>query len=143
MAADFTFSRQGRSPRILALLIAIYATLVAAVLLIDAAWWLMLLLALPTLPALWDVVNNTGAGLCLGDTRLNWHSGRRSGTLELAEIDHVRMDTRWDFSVRVRAVQRNGKRVQLPFESVPPHRDFETALQARGVSVRRGHFSIL
>ena len=140
-AKDFVFLRKGRSRRLVPLLILVYATLAGLIILVDAAWWVIGLLAIPTLPALWDLWRNPSAGVRLGETRLAWHSGRRSGTLDLTEIDRMRFDTRWDFSVRVSAVLKGGKRVPLPFESTPPHRDFEAALQDRGIQVKRTHFS--
>jgi len=141
MADAFVFTRHGRSRRAVAILLCIYVALLAAIVLVDAAWWLMGGLALLTLPALWDLYRNPSAGVRLTGTRLDWHSGRRHGDLTLAEIDHMRFDTRWDFSVRVSAVLANKKRVHLPFESCPPHRTFEEALSGRGVTVRRSHFS--
>ncbi|SFU07071.1 hypothetical protein [Sedimentitalea nanhaiensis] len=141
MSADFEYTRQGRTSRMAALLTAIYAVLTGAVVLMDAAWWLMAGLALLTLPALWDWYANPSAGVRLTGSHLYWHSGRRHGDLALAQIDHMRFDTRWDFSIRVRAVLTDGKRVHLPFEAIPPHREFEKHLQARGMAVKRSHFA--
>mgnify|MGYP000545439582 CR=1 FL=1 len=141
MAEPFVFTRQGRSQRTFAVLIVIYAVLLGLIVVVDAAWWVMALLALPTVPALWDLYHNPGAGVRLGDTELSWHSGRRTGALALNDINYMRFDTRWDFSVRVSAMRDAKKRVHLPFECIPPHRDFEAAFQARGIEVRRSHFS--
>jgi hypothetical protein len=141
MAAVLEFTRQGRSGRVMIVLAAVYVLLGMAVLTIDAAWWLMAALALPTLPALRDIYINPSAGVRLDPKGLEWHSGRRRGRLELAEIDHMRFDTRWDFSVRVAAVLHDSKRVYLPFESLPPHRAFEAALETVGVRVQRHHFA--
>ena len=142
MAAAFEFSRQGRSPRTVAILIIVYTGLIGAIILIDAAWWLMGILALLTLPALWDLWRDPSAGVRLDADRLDWHTGRRRATLELQEIEHMRFDTRWDFSVRVTAVLQDGKRVRLPYEALPPHRDFEKALVLIGVTVKRHHFAV-
>ena len=142
MAGDFTFARRGRAPRTLGIVIAIYTGLVAAILLIDAAWWLMAALALATLPALWDLWQDPSAGVRLNDTQLEWHTGRHCGTLAWDEIDHMRIDTRWDFSVRVTAMLQSGKRVRLPYQALPPHRALEAALLARGVLVERHHFRV-
>ena len=60
----------------------------------------------------------------------------------LSEIDHIRLDTRWDFSVRATVLLTNGKRLRLPYEALPPHRSFEAALQARGIRVERHHFNV-
>ena len=116
--------------------------MLGALVFFDAAWWLMALLGLCTLPALWEFWQNPGAGLTLCDRQLFWHTGRRSATLALTEIDHMRLDTRWDFSVRATAVLRNGKRVRLPCESLPPHRLLEQACAARGIRVERHHFTV-
>ena len=113
----------------------------AAILLVDAAWWLMAILALTTLPALWDLYADPSAGVHLGKAQLDWNSGRRHGMLDLAEIDHMRFDTGWDFSVRVTAMLRDDKQVRLPYDALPPHRDFETALQAHDIRVERHHFT--
>ncbi|MBJ6370007.1 hypothetical protein [Sedimentitalea arenosa] len=141
MAEPFTFTRQGRSRRTLSVLILVYAGLIGLIVAVDAAWWVMGLLALLTLPALGDLYRNPSAGVRLDDNQLDWHSGRRKGTLDLAEIDHMRFDTRWDFSVRVSAMLTGEKRVHLPFECVPPHRDLEAAFQTRDIPVKRTHFS--
>ena len=138
----YSFARRGRSPRLMAILIGIYAVLIAAFLLFDAAWWLMGLLALPTLPALYDLYADPEAGLDLDDDTLAWHSGRRHAELTLAEIDRIRLDTRWDFSVRATAVLSSGRKIRLADESLPPHRAFEAELQARGVPVERHHFTL-
>lgn len=139
---SYTFTRQGRSPRTLAILIVIYAMLIGAIILIDAAWWLMGALALVTLPALWDLWQDPHAGICLDDDKLNWHTGRHAGTLGLTEINHIRFDTRWDFSVRVTVVLRDKTRVRLPYDTLPPHHAFETALAERGIRVERHHFRV-
>ncbi|MFT7595218.1 MAG: hypothetical protein ACI8R4_002546 [Paracoccaceae bacterium] len=136
----YSFTRQGRDTRTVVILIAVYTVLPAAVLLVDAAWWLMAALALPTLPALWDLYADPSAGVQLSQDRLDWHSGRRAAFVELDEVDHMRFDTRWDFSVRVTAMLRDGKRVRLPYDALPPHRAFESALTARNVKVIWHHF---
>ena len=64
-------------------------------------------------------------------------------TLAVAEIDHLRMDTRLDLSVRTTVVLTSGERLRIPPAAQPPHRDFEQALTARRVAVRRHHFTAL
>lgn len=138
----YSFSRQGRSPRVLGVLICVYAALLAAILFLDAAWWLMALLVLPTLPALHDLYRNPEAGMDLDDRTLSWRSGRRSGALALSDIARLRLDTRWDFSVRATVVLTSGRRIRLPDESLPPHREFEAELLARDIPVERHHFTV-
>lgn len=142
MTTPFEFRRQGRSRRALLALAVTYGLILVALLVFDAAWWLMALLGLCTLPALWDVWRNPAAGLSMTGEALNWHSGRRRAEVPLSEIDHIRLDTRWDFSVRATVLLTNGKRLRLPYEALPPHRSFEAALQARGIRVERHHFNV-
>ncbi|MCF6232967.1 MAG: hypothetical protein L3J36_07710 [Rhodobacteraceae bacterium] len=142
MAAVFCFTREGRSRRTAIIVICIYAVLAAAIVLINAAWWLMALLALPTLPALYDLWRSPSAGVRLSDDHLEWHTGTRKGALDLSEIDYMRFDTRFDFSVRVTAILTNDKPVRLPDEAMPAHKAFETELTARGIRVDRHHFVV-
>lgn len=138
----FRFSRQGRSNRAAVALGCVYAVLALGILRFDAAWWIVALVALFTLPAAWDFWRNPSAGLELDTQRLSWHTGNRKGQLDLAEIDHMRFDTRWDLSVRVAAVLPNKKRVRLPYESLPKPRVLEQEFQARDITVKRHHFTI-
>lgn len=142
MAADFEFSRHARTPRTVAILIAVYTALATAVILVDAAWWLVAGLALLTVPALFDLWRDPSAGIRLSEDGLDWHSGRRSGALDLAEVDHMRFDTLFDFSVRVTAVLKDGKKLRLPYEALPPHRTFETEFNTRSIRVERHHFIV-
>ncbi len=138
----FTYTRHNRSPRSVAILILVYAALIALVILFDAVWWLVGLLALTTLPALWDILQDTSAGLTLDQNELSWFTGARQAKVTLADIDYVRFDTRWDFTVRVSLVLNTGKRIRLPDESTPPHTEFEPVLQQFGLRVERHHFRV-
>ncbi len=138
----FAFTRQNRTQRAVLTLICVYALLIGLVILLNAAWWLMALLALPTLPALADVLKDTSAGMELTDKALRWHTGKRQGEIELSDIDRFRFDTRWDFSVRVSAVLKSDKRLRLPDESLPPHKQFEEILNQAGFAVERHHFRV-
>ncbi|MFC3615563.1 hypothetical protein ACFORG_17540 [Lutimaribacter marinistellae] len=136
------YTRRNRSPRNVAVVILWLAGLGALGLFFGAAWWLLGLLAVPVLPLVWDIWADTAAGLELDDAGLHWFSGRRQGTVGLSEIQRLRFDTRWDFSVRVTLILTGDKRVRLPQEATPPHRAFEAALQARGLDVERHHFTV-
>jgi hypothetical protein len=140
--ADYTHVNFGRNRRTAAIVIGIYVVLVAAIILIDAAWWLMAFVALFTLPALWDLYANRSAGVRISDTTLFWFSGKRKAEVALTEIDHMRFDTRLDFSVRVSAVLNDRQRVRLPYDALPPHQEFEKAFQSREVKTQRHHFAL-
>lgn len=140
---DLRFRRRNRSPRAIAILAGLYVLLAAAYFGIDAAWWIVALVLLLSLPAVWDIVADTSAGLTLDRYELAWFSGKRSGRLALAEIDRMRFDTRWDLSVRVTAILATGRKIRLPYDALPPHRDLEAAFELRGIRVERHMFTIL
>ncbi|MEM1073980.1 MAG: hypothetical protein AAF665_00895 [Pseudomonadota bacterium] len=142
-ADPFRFEREGRSRATLAAIAAVWSGLIAAIVLVDAALWLMAFLALFTLPALWDLFRNPKSGLSFTDQHLKWFTGRREAALLWGEIDRVRLDTRLDFSVRATAVLHSGQKIRLPFECTPPDKILEAALNARGVQTERHHFSLI
>ena len=140
---DFTFTRNGRNSATLVALIAVWFGIFAAIFFLGAAIWLMAILVLFTAPALYDLIANRSAGMTLTDVAMHWHSGPHTGEIGWDQIDHVRLDTRLDFSVRVSAALPAGRRCRIPFEAAPPHQELEAALQARGIAVQRHHFSLL
>ncbi len=141
MSVGYEYRSTGRNRRTVVALLVFYGVLLGLIITVDAAPWLMVLLALVTVPGLWDLYSNRSAGLSLDDNSLQWHTGRRSAEIALSEIDHMRFDTRLDFSVRVSAVLQNEKRIRLPYEALPPHKTLEAAFEARGVRVERHHFT--
>ncbi|MFK7868959.1 MAG: hypothetical protein AB8B58_06945 [Roseobacter sp.] len=141
--ADSTYqwSRRGRTPTALVVVGVIWLVLAIAYFALQAAGWIVGFIALFTLPALYDLVTNPDAGFRLNAREMSWYSGNRSATLRLSEIDHMRLDTRLDFSVRATAVLSTGRKIRLPFESTPPHAALESACHAQGLATRRHHFS--
>ena len=144
MAAEpFVWERQGRNPVTLYAVLGTWALLIALIVLVDAAPWLMGIIALFTLPAVYELYANPAAGLSIDGDTLSWFSGKRRATLDRAEVQHVRLDTRLDFSVRATAVLTGGRKVRLPYESTPPDKLLEAALNAHGFQTQRHHFSLI
>lgn len=143
MSSDFTYHRQGRNRRTAISITLIWLGLLFIWIGLEAAPWIVLLLGLFTLPAVWDYVTDPPSGLSLSDDQIHWHSGKREASVGLDEIELVRLDTRLDFSVRVTLVLKTGAKVRLPFESTPPDQPMEEALNARGVATRRTHFQLM
>lgn len=141
--APLEVRNHARKPGTLALLGAIYAGLAGLVFVFDAAPWLMVALAVPTLPALLDFWRDQASGLHLDDATLSWFSGSRSGAVALERIEKVRFDRRFDFSTRVSVVTGRGRPLRLPPEALGHASELATALQARGITVERNPFSIL
>ncbi|MDF3414095.1 hypothetical protein HKX54_06485 [Sulfitobacter sp. M57] len=143
MSAAFTFAAQGRNLRTAVVVLAVWAALMVLWMAFDAAHWLVALLALFTLPACLDLTRNPVSGLTLTGNDIAWYTGRRNATVALAEIDHVRFDTRLDFSVKVTLVLKTGAKLRLPFEATPPHHALEAALSAQGLTTKRFHFQLM
>ena len=142
-AERFQYRHEGRNKATLLTVAGVWFALVAAMVLVQAAPWLMGILAACTLPALWDLYRNPTAGLDFTEAELTWYTGRRDAAIAWSEIDRIRLDTRLDFSVRASAVLHSGRKIRLPYESTPPHQIFEAALNARGVRTERHHFSLI
>ncbi|MFG6591586.1 hypothetical protein [Sulfitobacter sp. 1A12157] len=141
--AAYTYRRHARSRTALMLLPLIWLALGAAWHWLDASGWLVGLLGLFTLPALWEVFSNPASGLTLDQHSLSWFTGKRDAKIALAQVDRVRLDTRLDMSVRATVILHTGRKIKLPFEATPPHRALEAALQARGVATERHHFTLI
>ncbi|OAN79400.1 hypothetical protein A8B82_08315 [Sulfitobacter sp. EhC04] len=139
----FSYRRAGRSLRGMSTLAGVWAVLLYLLIALEAAPVVVAILAVFTLPALWDLIRNPLAGIDLSATHLRWFTGPRDALVALTEVDHIRLDTRLDFSVRASIVLPNGRKVRVPFEATPPHQAFEDALTAQGVSVKRFHFQLL
>lgn len=138
---SFSFTRTGRSRAAVIAVGLTWALCLAGWIHYDAAPWIVGAVLACTLPALWDIWRGTMAGTRLTDHRLSWHSGRHLMDLDIAQIDHVRLVTRPDLSVRAAVVLASGRKLRLPAEATPPHRAFEAALHARGIRTERHHFT--
>ncbi|WP_195820581.1 hypothetical protein [Roseobacter sp. MH60115] len=144
MAAEpFSYQRQGRNRATLWAVLGVWTVLLLAILWIEAAPWLMGIVALFTLPALWELYANPAAGLTMDTEGIYWSTGRREAALRWSEVDHMRLNTRLDFSVRATAVLTSGRKIRLPYECTPPHQRFEDALHRLGIRTERHHFSLI
>ena len=75
---------------------------------------ILAIVALFTLPALWDLTTNPIASLSLSPQALVWQRGKDKVTIPLDTIDHIRLDTRLDLSVRATVKLRSGQRLRIP-----------------------------
>ncbi len=96
-----------------------------------------------SLPATWDLATGRRAGLAIEDATLRWWSGRHAGDARLSAIDHVRLERRFDLSLRARLVLPDGRRVTLPQDCLPPLETLENALATVGLRSERHPFSLL
>ncbi|MGR3615393.1 MAG: hypothetical protein ACU0BB_05085 [Paracoccaceae bacterium] len=124
--------------------VACYLTFVAALWLVfDAVLWIVVLLALLGIPALIQLWKNPHAALTLSYEEVAWSSGAQQGTVLLSGIDKIRMDTRWDLSVRITLILVDGSRLRLPPDVSAAHRELETHLLNLGQKVERHHFVVI
>ncbi|MEP5730162.1 MAG: hypothetical protein ABJL67_12420 [Sulfitobacter sp.] len=143
MNVQLTHHAQGRSRRTLAVVALIWFALLGLWLGLEASFWIVLFLGLFTLPACWDLITDRPSGLSLTDTTLSWFSGKRRADVSLDDIDHVQMNTRLDFSVKVTLVFKTGAKIHLPYEATPPDQALETAFTSLGIKTRRSHFQLM
>ena len=139
----YRFETTGRNRRTFVALGGVWALILLAIVLLDASLVVMALIALCTAPALYDLISGRSSGLALGPEGLSWFAGRRTGQIAWGKMDHIRLDTRLDFSVRASAVLTSGRKVRVPLEATPPADLFEQVLKERGITVKRHHFSLV
>ncbi len=139
----FRFRRDARSTGTI-LVIGAWALAVGMIaFMFGARGWIVVLLTLPLLPALWELWRNPVAWLELSEDRLRWQSVRSSADIALGEIDHILLVTRWDFSIRATVHTRIGTHHRIPAEVTPKLSAFEEALAARQIAMKRQHFTVL
>lgn len=142
MTPPLEHAASGRSLRAFLVLMLVWMAVLTLWFALHASAWVVGAILLVSLPAVLDFVLGRQAWLRLDDTMLRWGSGRVEGEVALARIDHVRFETRLDFSVRVKLVPEGGPRITLPQDSLPPHPKLQEALEARGIRTERHHFSV-
>lgn len=142
MADPYRFESAGRSPRTAAALGAV-AALAALLAWIGAHPAILAAAALLGVPLALDLWRAPTAALTLTDEALEWRHGGDAAAVPLAAIERVRLDTRLDLSVRATVETGQARPPRIPPPCMPPHRALEAALAARGVAVRRRHFTLL
>lgn len=141
--APYEFERSGRNHTTVIVLTTVWSVCWLAVWKFDASLIFIGLVLMCTIPALWDVVSNTRAGVRLNETTFFWYSGKACADVNLDEIDMVQFMTRLDLTVRVVVVLKTGKKVRLPPESTPPHKALQARLASLDVKTERHHFSLM
>lgn len=140
--APYHFERQARSLALFVVLLAWGLGLCLMWIIFQAAWFFLVLFALPLGPALWDLWRNPHSGLSIADGHFKWHHGGSKNQLPLSEIEKLRLDRRWDFSFRATLILRNGQKLRLPQPVLPQAEELENALSLIGIPSERHHFSV-
>ncbi len=140
MAEPFRFQRRARRPAGLAVVAIALVTLAALIFLVDANPVIVVVVALITAPAAWEVLRDSHSLLHIDDEEISWTSGRRSRRVPLGEIDEVILSTSLDFSQRANLRLSGGPRLRIPPDCLPPGRVLDTEFTARNVAHRRSLF---
>ena len=143
MTLPYTYTSNGRRPATVITVLAIWAALIAAYILLEAEPLILAVIGTFTLPALYDLARNPRSTLTLDETHLRWTSGRQDAEIALLEIDHLRFDTRLDMSVRLSVVRPSGVKIRVPYPATPPHTTFEPLARSAGITTCRYHFSLI
>ncbi len=134
---------RGRSTTALIVLTSIYVTLAALIAFISLSPWIALVLALFTLPALWEFATDPLSNFTLTKHNMSWSTPTVNDELATALILRVRFDTRLDLSVKVTVLLKDGRKLRLPHACTPPHMELEEALKSLGIATERHHFSLI
>ncbi|WP_300532782.1 hypothetical protein [uncultured Mameliella sp.] len=143
MSAPLEHASSGRSLRAFLVLMLVWLAALTLWFALRASVWIVGALLLVSLPALIDFGTGRSAWLRLDDKMLSWGSGGSTGEVALTRITLVRFETRLDFSIRVRLVLDDGRRITLPQDSLPPHPRLQEALEARDIKTERHHFGLI
>jgi hypothetical protein len=137
------FRRTGRSRRNIAVLALIWAVLLAMLVILGAAIWIVVFLWLFTLPLAWEVWRNPESRLTLDRAALEWSGILGADSVPLTMIEKVRFDRRLDMSMRVTVVLTDGRKLRLPHDVLPPHERLEQAFRALDIRTERNPFSLM
>lgn len=137
-AMIYRFERRARKTSTLLSLALIWAAFIALWIGLDMAWWILTVLAAFTLPALWDVIRDARSEIEVWPGRIVWRAAFSDG--DRSDVDHVRLNRRFDGSMKVLLVHVGGATTRLPPDIAPPADLLETALKDAGISAERHPF---
>ncbi|MEO9896101.1 MAG: hypothetical protein ABJD13_06135 [Paracoccaceae bacterium] len=138
---DFELGVSGRRPAtgivVAAVWVAVLSVLIFTVVVFGSAMWLV---ALFTLPALYDLLTNLKVGTRLGQDAGNWFSGSRDAK---RPWDQVRRDTHLDLFLGACFVLITSRKLHLPVETTPPHVECKSALAAPNIKAEHLNVSLV
>lgn len=142
MAEALRYENHGRNPRTFGAL-AVALLLLGGLYAVGTMTWVLVLLSLFAIPALFDLLLNPVATFEMTDDVLRWKSPTQSAELGVNKIREARFDTRLDVSIRVSLTLVDGSKLRIPQDVLPPHNRLEAAFQERGIKVERHHFRVI
>ncbi|WP_417712763.1 hypothetical protein [Pseudophaeobacter arcticus] len=137
------FQRRGRSWALASAIFLWLAALIFGGIALEISAWLLAVLALPTLPGLWELWRNPMSRLALTADQICWFTATGNTAVPLAKVSLLRLDRRWDLSFRATLILEDGQKLRMPQHVLPPVEQLEEALSARGIPSQRHHFTVL
>lgn len=135
----YKWSRQGRRPATVWAAVLVLGAALCLWLVFDAAWFVATLIAAFSSPALFDLWRNPQSRLEVWPNRIVWASPLMRG--DRRDIDHVRLDRRFDGSMKITLIHVGGAHTRLPPDITPPTQALENALKNAAIAAQRHPFT--
>lgn len=135
----YRHERRGRRWAVVLAVLAAWVCIFLAWMVFSLAWGIAAILLAFSLPAMWDMIRDNRAWVEVWPRRIAWASALRSG--DRSDIDHVRIDRRFDGGMKITLVHVGGAHTRLPPDVAPPVEVFQAALKDAGIPAERHPFS--
>lgn len=135
----YRYEQRGRRWAVVLPVAATWIAVTVGILVLNLVWWIAIPVLLFTLPALLDVIRDTTASVEVWPDRIVWVSALRNG--DRNDIDHVRLNRRFDGGMKITLVHIGGSHTRLPPDVAPPVEAFQEALKQAGLASERHPFS--
>jgi hypothetical protein len=135
----YLWEHQGRRATVLVAIAALWLVALVLWLAFSVAVFVTVILIGVSLPLIWEAVRNTKTRLEVWPSRVVWASALRDG--DRSDIDHVRLDRRFDGGLKITLIHVGGAHTRLPPDVTPPADALEAALKEAGIAAQRHPFS--
>ena len=135
----YRHERHGRSWTVILPILIMWISILLIWLFFNLIWEMMVILLVFTLPALWDVICDTHSWVEVWPKQIVWASALRGG--DRSDINHVRINRRFDGSIKITLIHVSGAHSRLPPDITPPVDEFQAALKEAGIANQKHPFS--
>ena len=136
----YRHERRGRRWGVVVSVVGVWFAVLIAWVVFDPTWWIAALVLAFTLPAILDIIRDTRTWVEVWPNRIKWRSTLHIG--DRADVDHVRLDRRFDGGLKITLIHIGGAQTRLPPDLSPPVDAFETALKTANIAAQRHPFSV-
>lgn len=135
----FEWSRHARRPVTVWAVVAVWGIALLVLIAFNATWLVSGIIIAFSIPALMDLLRNQKSRLEVWPNRIIWESSLVDG--DRRDIAHVRLDRRFDGSMKITLIHLGGAHTRLPPDITPPTKSFESALKSAGIPAERHPFT--